>query len=335
LVKGRGTLALVVPRERQGARLDQFVAGALREREEAPSRAEVQRWISHGRVTVDGAVAKAADKLAEGARVLVDPEPPPFTDAAADATVDFGILYVDDAIVVVNKPAGLVVHPARGHDKGTLVNGLLARGLFREEDLAGAAPEEEAHVRPGIVHRLDKGTSGILVVARTARAREGLKAQLSAHTVLREYEALVAGAVKTLHHDTLHGRHKTDRVRFTTHVRIGKRAVTHVRVVERFGALATHVVCSLETGRTHQIRVHLAESGTPILGDPLYGHPPKHPTLRAVADTLGHQALHARLLGFVHPTTGAAMRFEAPLPEDMAKALEGVRAIATPGPGAP
>jgi 23S rRNA pseudouridine1911/1915/1917 synthase len=182
-------------------------------------------------------------------------------------------------------------------------------------------------LRPGIVHRIDKGTSGILVVARTAHARERLKEQFASHTIERAYDALSLGDVTQTRHDTLHGRHPRDRLRFTTHVREGRRAVTEVSVLERFGGRATYVRCRLETGRTHQIRVHLAESGTPILGDPLYGRSPDDEAVRIVADGLGHQALHARVLGFVHPVTREAMRFEAPLPEDFAGAVAELRRI--------
>jgi 23S rRNA pseudouridine1911/1915/1917 synthase len=286
-----------------------------------PSRAELQRWIDHGRITVDGSAKRAADKVREGARVVVAPEPPAETSAVADADVRFEVLHVDDAVIVVNKPPGLVVHPAKGHARGTLVNGLLAMGAF---DRAG---ETDAKDRPGIVHRLDKGTSGVMVVARTEAARELLKAQFQAHTIDREYEAVCVGEVRPGTIATLHGRHPKDRMRFTSKVRRGKRAVTHVRVLERFAAVATHVVCSLETGRTHQIRVHLAETGTPILGDPVYGRPPRDARLRAIGDRIGHQALHARLLGFTHPVTGDRVRFTAPPPEDFCAALRELAAL--------
>ncbi len=300
--------ALVVPREASGSRLDRFLAGAL-----DVSRSEIQRWIEAGRVRVEGAPRSASGPVREGERVECDPMAPAATTARAEEGVEFTVLHVDDDVVVVNKPAGLVVHPARGHAGGTLVNGLLARGLFRAED----ATDE----RPGIVHRLDKGTSGVMVVARTPRAREKLKAQFQAHSIERAYRALVVGAAAGTTHDTLHGRHPRDRMRFTTHVKSGKRAVTHVRVLDRLAG-ATHVECTLETGRTHQIRVHLAESGTPVLGDPLYGKPPKDPRVRAIGERLGHQALHARLLGFIHPTTGRLLRFEADPPADFAAALQ-------------
>ncbi len=320
---GAKGISVVVAREQRGARLDQLVATAMRGRPDAPSRAEVQRWIAGGRVRVDGEARKAAERVAEGARITIEPAPPARTEAEPDASVAFDVLYADDALVVVNKPAGLVVHPARGHAHGTLVNGLLARGLFDAGDLASDGGDR---LRPGIVHRLDKGTSGVLVVARTAAARERLKAQFAAHTIEREYEALCVGEVKPARHETLHGRHPKDRLKFTSRVKAGKLAVTNVRVVERFGRLATHVACSLETGRTHQIRVHLAESGTPVLGDPLYGGTPKHPLLREIARELGHQALHARRLGFLHPSTQKPMRFESPPPADFVAALKRLRA---------
>jgi 23S rRNA pseudouridine1911/1915/1917 synthase len=314
---------LVVPREASGVRLDRFLAGAL-----PVSRSELQRWIAAGRVTVAGAARAASARVREGEVVDVDPMAAAPTEARPEADVRFELLHVDDDVVVVNKPPGLVVHPARGHEGGTLVNGLLARGLFRREDLLegegeGEGADRERHARrqrPGIVHRLDKGTSGVMVVARTAEARARLEAQFRAHTIDRAYVAIVVGEARGGTLDTLHGRHPRDRLRFTTRVRTGKRAVTHVRVLARLHG-ATHVECTLETGRTHQIRVHLAESGTPVLGDPVYGKPPRDARVREVGERLGHQALHARLLGFMHPRTGERVRFEAPLPADFVDAL--------------
>lgn len=322
-------IVLVVPREAAGARLDRFLASTLSAMEDGPSRSELQRWIEHDRVKVDGVVKKASDKLREGARVAVDPEPPPKADAIAEDGIEFEVVHMDDDLLVIDKPPGLVVHPAKGHRSGTLVNGLLARGVFdaTSED-AGEDGEEGAKDRPGIVHRLDKGTSGLMVVARTPRAREHLKTQFAAHAIEREYVAICVGDVGARTFDTLHGRHPTDRMKFSSKVKTGKRAVTHVRPLESFARkLATLVSCRLETGRTHQIRVHLADGGTPILGDALYGKPPKHPVLREQAEVLGRPALHARVLGFVHPTTKKTIRFEAEPPADFQVALEALRAI--------
>jgi 23S rRNA pseudouridine1911/1915/1917 synthase len=176
------------------------------------------------------------------------------------------------------------------------------------------------------VHRLDKGTSGVMVVARTATAREALKVQFAAHTIERAYLAICAGDVEEQTFDTLHGRHPTDRVKFSTKVQSGKRAVTYVTPVESLaGGRATLVRCVLHTGRTHQIRVHLSESGHATLGDPLYGKPPKDQLLRDVASQLGHQALHAIVLGFVHPITGKNMRFDRQPPSDFQRAVETLR----------
>jgi 23S rRNA pseudouridine1911/1915/1917 synthase len=217
-----------------------------------------------------------------------------------------------------------VVHPAKGHATGTLVNALLARGGFER----GAADPRDpiGHLRPGIVHRLDKGTSGLLVVAKDEATREALKGLFARHAIERAYVAIVVGEAHDARIETLHGRHPADRRRFTTRVAAGKRAVTEVRVLERLGD-ATLVECRLATGRTHQIRVHLTEClATPVLGDPAYGKPPSDPALRAIASSLGHQALHARVLGFVHPATGEAVRWESEPPPDFRRALDVLRA---------
>ncbi|MBX3186899.1 MAG: RluA family pseudouridine synthase [Labilithrix sp.] len=344
-------IVLVVPREAAGARLDRFLASTLSMMEDGPSRSELQRWIEHGSVTVDGVVKKASEKLREGARIAVEPEAAPRTEALAEAGIEFDVVYMDDAVIVLNKPAGLVVHPARGHRSGTLVNGLLARGVFDPPDgdeeiderpsvsvRAPSRPPEARlppanapdldRTRPGIVHRLDKGTSGLMVVARHPRAREHLKEQFAAHSIAREYVAICLGDVKKQSFDTLHGRHPKDRLKFSSKVRTGKRAVTHVRPLESFAhGAATLVACRLETGRTHQIRVHLADAKTPILGDPLYGKAPKHAVFREAAEVLGRPALHARVLGFVHPITKEKMHFEVEPPADFQVVLTALRAI--------
>lgn len=327
----RKPVEFVVPREASGVRLDRFLASAFQSESDVPSRAELQRWIEHGSVTVDGSLKKPADKLRQGMRVVVVPEPLPLTDAVPEEGIAFDVVHEDDAVLVVNKPPGLVVHPARGHRSGTLVNGLLAYGSFEVEgEGEGESDAEADHVRPGIVHRLDKGTSGLLVVARTAQAREKLKVQFADHSIDREYVAICLGDVPKATFDTLHGRHPRERLKFSSKVREGKRAVTHVTPIESFAArAATLVACRLETGRTHQIRVHLADSGTPILGDALYGKPPKIDVLRALLPDVHRALLHARVLGFDHPTTGERVRFEVEPPADFQAVVDALRAASS------
>jgi 23S rRNA pseudouridine1911/1915/1917 synthase len=305
-------------------RLDKFVVERMSASGVTSSRATVQRWIHAERVTLDGRSAAPSESVHVGAVVQVRPLPPPTTDLEPDKDVAFDILFEDAHLVVVDKPGGLVVHPARGHETGTLVHGLLARTSFERV----TTPEGDAggSVRPGIVHRLDKGTSGVMVVAKDERTREGLKALFSRHDIERAYLAIVVGAATDRTFETLHGRHRKDRLKFTSRVTTGKRAVTHVSVLERLGSLATLVVCRLETGRTHQIRVHLSECGkTPILGDPVYGQAPRDPRLRKIAEHLGRQALHAAVLGFVHPVTGQKLYFRREPPRDFMSALQELR----------
>lgn len=304
-------------------RLDKLAVALLARAGVTASRATVQRWIEHGRVEVNGRHARASAAVPAGALITLTPEPPEATTAEPDPSIPLRIVYEDAHLLVVDKPAGLVVHPARGHASGTLVNALLCRPDFQR---SAPDPRDPAgHLRPGIVHRLDKGTSGLLVVAKTERTREALKELFARHDIERAYVAIVIGSAKDATIDTLHGRHPTDRLRFTTRVDAGKRAITHIRVLERLEG-ATLVECRLSTGRTHQIRVHLAERmGTAVLGDPIYGAPPRDPDLRLVAEQLGHQALHARLLGFIHPVTGVRVSWESPLPSDVERALDFLR----------
>lgn len=289
------------------------------------SRSTLKRWIDEGRVLVGGRACRPRDMVREGSVLEVDPGPALPSRAEPDPGVEVEVLYEDEALIVVNKPAGLVVHPARGHRTGTLVNGLLALPGF-------APPADEADdtgpLRPGVVHRIDKDTSGILVVAKTENAREALKAALASHAVERRYLALTLGVPRPGTIRSAYGRDRRSRLRFTSKVREGKSAVTHVRVIEAFGARAALVECRLETGRTHQIRVHLSErAGTPLFGDALYGRTPKDAELASVADTLGRQALHAAVLGFTHPESKKPLRFEVEPPEDFRRALAALRAL--------
>jgi len=317
LVAYRFVASAADPRER----LDKFIVELLARSGTPSSRAAVQRWIRAGRVTLGGRPALPSETVPVGAIVALTPAPPEPSNLEPDPSVPFDVLYEDEHLMIVDKPGGVVMHPARGHESKTLVHGLLARGSFTIDE------GSEQRVRPGIVHRLDKGTSGILVVAKDERTREGLKAQFMRHDIERAYLAIVVGNAETRLYETLHGRSSADRVKFTSRVARGKRAVTRVRVLERLaGGKATVVACRLETGRTHQIRVHLSECGhTPILGDPIYGRTPGDPWLRAVAERLGRQALHAFVLGFVHPVTGKSLHFEREPPSDFKFALQALR----------
>jgi len=299
----------VVGPELAGKRLDV----ALARLEPTLSRAQVQRLIEQGEVTVAGGVAKPAHKLRAGERIEGSVPEPVATHLSAQA-IPLVILHEDADLVVIDKPAGMVVHPAAGHAQGTLVNAL----LHHCRDLSGIGGE----LRPGIVHRLDKGTSGVLVVAKHDRAHRALAAQWKLHSIDREYQAFVRGAPRAESGtvDAPIGRHPTDRKRMSTRARVGRSAVTHWRVEERLRE-ATLLRVRLETGRTHQIRVHMASIAMPVLGDPVYGGGRALP--RAIS--IARQALHAALLGFTHPTTGERVRFGAPLPADLVALLEALR----------
>lgn len=313
----------VLDDELAGERIDKVLTRLM----PGTSRASVQRWIDEGRVHLGGQPCRQKDVGRAGDVIDVDPGPAPPSRAEPDPGVEIDVLFEDAHLVVVNKPAGLVVHPARGHRGGTLVNGLLARPDFRRPPSDPRDPE--GALRPGIVQRLDKDTSGVLVVAKDDATREGLKAQLAVHSVERAYLALTVGVPRDGTLDTFHGRHPKSRLRFTSLGDSGRRAVTHVSVIARLaGGRAALVRCRLATGRTHQIRVHLSEQcKTPILADALYGRPLADPDLGAIADALGRQALHAAVLGFVHPITGAELHFEAPVPDDFARARAALSAL--------
>ncbi|PXX89382.1 23S rRNA pseudouridine(1911/1915/1917) synthase RluD [Marinobacter vulgaris] len=302
-----------VPPEHSDRRLDQAAAELMPEH----SRSRLQGWIKSGVLTVNGKACKPRDKVMLGDRLELDAEPEAQVSWQAES-ISLDIVYEDEHLLVINKPAGLVVHPAAGHADGTLVNALLNH-----------APEVENLPRAGIVHRLDKDTSGIMVVARSLIAHTSLVDQLQTRTMGREYEAIVVGTLtggSTV--DAPIGRHPRERKKMAV-VPTGKPAVTHYRLVERFAA-HTHVRCKLESGRTHQIRVHMAHVKHPLVGDPQYGgrlRLPKGTTdeLRDVLAGFQRQALHARQLTLQHPQTGETMTWEVPLPEDMETLLAALR----------
>ena len=302
-----------VPPELSGKRLDQAAAELVSEH----SRSRLQSWIKSGALTVNGKQCKPRDKVMLDDRLELDAEPEAQVSWEAEP-ISLDVVYEDEHLLVINKPAGLVVHPAAGHAAGTLVNALLNH-----------APEVENLPRAGIVHRLDKDTSGIMVVARSLVAHTSLVEQLQTRTMGREYEAIVVGTLTggaTV--DAPIGRHPTDRKRMAV-VPTGKPAVTHYRLVERFAA-HTHVRCKLESGRTHQIRVHMAHVRHPLVGDPVYGGRLRLPKgtsdeLRDVLAAFQRQALHAQKLTLEHPETGEILSWEVPLPDDMVKLIEALR----------
>ncbi|MCY7844981.1 RluA family pseudouridine synthase [Bacillus haynesii] len=296
---------MTVHEEYKGERIDKYLTAV----EADWSRTQVQQWIKEDRVLVNGNAVKANYKVQEGDAVSVHvPEPEPL-DVTAEP-MDLDIYYEDQDVLVVNKPRGMVVHPAPGHLTGTLVNGLMAHC----DDLSGI----NGVMRPGIVHRIDKDTSGLLMVAKNDMAHESLVNQLVNKTVTRKYTALVHGVIPHDHGtiDAPIGRDKKDRQSMTVTRENGKHAVTHFEVIERFDDF-TVVECQLETGRTHQIRVHMKYIGFPLAGDPKYGQ-------RKTVDFNG-QVLHAGVLGFDHPRTGEYVEFEAPLPDDMKNLLDKIR----------
>jgi 23S rRNA pseudouridine1911/1915/1917 synthase len=308
--------------DRAGERIDALIAATV----PALSRASVQRLIDGAQVRLNGAVvAKPGQRVRAGDAVEVDVPPAEPIELVAE-DLPLAVLYEDAELIVVDKQAGLVVHPAAGHARGTLVNAL----VFHCRDLSGIG----GALRPGIVHRLDKDTSGAMVVAKSDRAHAALTAAFAAKSrgepggIVREYLGIAAppppAAAGTLR--TLYGRHPTDRKRFSSRVATGKPAVTHWTVVEPLAGAAL-VRFQLETGRTHQIRVHAADHGWPLLGDPLYGRTPR--PLASIAEALGRQALHAALLELDHPVTRERLRFESPLPADLAAALARLRALAS------
>jgi 23S rRNA pseudouridine1911/1915/1917 synthase len=310
-----GVRVVEISPEEAGERLDRTLASKLNDL----SRARVQALLAGGQVSFcDKPVTDASAKAAPGLYTLLIPPPEPAEPRAEAIPLD--VLFEDAHLIVVNKPAGMSAHPGPGTPSGTLVNALL---LHCGESLSGIG----GVARPGIVHRLDKDTSGVMVAAKTDAAHQALSALFSAHDIERVYIALTRGAPYPRKGTiaTQIGRSGFDRKKMAVLKKGGREAVTHYVVEKTFGPqekpLAARVACTLQTGRTHQIRVHLASKGTPCLGDPTYGSGPPAPAVRAAIDASGleRQALHAAVLGFKHPITGEDLRFETPLPPDMAE----------------
>jgi 23S rRNA pseudouridine1911/1915/1917 synthase len=296
-------------------RLDRFLDDSLPEL----TRSQIKRLIDDGAVTLDGLKSKAGVKLRGGEKICVV-LPEPVSSSARAENIPLAVLYEDAALIVVNKPAHLVVHPAPGHQGGTLVNAL----LHHCKDLSGVGGE----LRPGIVHRLDKETSGVMVATKDDRTHQHLARQFKAHTIQRRYRALIHGVMPVAKGtiDQPIGRHPVHRKKMSTEARASRHAVTHWQVLRRYAAdRLTLVDLRLETGRTHQIRVHLAGLNCPVVGDPLYGGSSRIRTLgdsalQQMVGRLGRQFLHAWQLGFDHPD-GTAMLFQAALPPELQEIL--------------
>lgn len=311
-------ISLVIPQSLAGSRLDQALPKLLPDY----SRSRLQAWIKDQLVRVDGEAAIAKQKVWGGEKIEVQPQVGPDEMAFTPEDIALDIVYEDAHILVINKRAGMVVHPAAGNWQGTLLNALLHH-----------APQVKDLPRAGIVHRLDKETSGLLVVAKTMAAQTSLVRQLQARTVKREYRAIVWGEVwQNGKVETQIGRDPRSRTRMAVTRVGGKPAITHYEVLERF-AVHTYMRCRLETGRTHQIRVHMQHINAPLVGDPVYGlrgimpHRVMTQTLRDALKDFKRQALHAVRLGLIHPATGEAMEWQAELPADMKALLEAMRFV--------
>lgn len=309
----------VVPEAYAGDRLDRTLAALI----EGRSRARIQKDLEAGAVTVNGAApARGAKTAVQAGDVIVYLPVPPEPLELVPEDIPLSIVFEDEHLLVVDKPAGMVVHPALGHPRGTLVNAVLHH--VRTLEVRGDDP------RPGIVHRLDRDTTGLIVVAKHAQAHERLSAMFKARQIDKIYLAITRGTPKPARAtiDTKYGRHPTDRKRFSSKVRDGKQAVTHYEVQEDFRCAAL-VQVDLQTGRTHQIRVHFADKGHPLVGDETYGRnkPLMDPKTGREVARFGRPALHAHRLAFEHPFTGAPMALRAEVPGDLAGLLETLRAL--------
>jgi len=315
--------------EDEGTRLDRFLAQSLPDL----SRSRLQSLIAQGAVSIDGETIGDADRAVKPGEAYCIRLPAHLPAEPQAQNIPLKIVYEDSDLIVVDKPAGLVVHPASGNPDGTLVNALLAHC----NDLAGIG----GVARPGIVHRLDKDTSGVLVAAKNETAMLGLSNQFSTHSVERAYHAVVWGVPRNsegLIEGNI-GRNPFDRKKMAVLRNGGKRAITRYRVVERYGMperpIAALVECRLETGRTHQIRVHLAHIGHPVVGDAVYGRRRSPPRPRSAEEKIAYeaafgfprQALHAGLLGFHHPKTAERLRFESPWPQDFTSLIKALREV--------
>ena len=298
--------------ENIGDRIDKFISQADGEL----TRSAVVKLIEDGSVTVNGAVPSKNLRLRAGDRILVTLSEPVLPEARPQ-NIPLDIVYEDDDLLVVNKPRGMVVHPAAGNPEGTLVNALLYH-------CSGSLSGINGVLRPGIVHRIDKDTSGLLIVAKNDRSHRLLAEQIKEHSFMRKYQAVVTGVIKE-ESGTVNapiGRHQTDRKKMTVTLKNSREAVTHYRVLQRYKGY-THIELTLETGRTHQIRVHMAYIHHPLVGDELYGPRKQAAALEGVR--LSGQLLHAGVLGFIHPRTGSYMEFRADLPEMFAKIIDRLR----------
>lgn len=306
------TRQLLFPEDRPTERLDTFIVECLPDL----SRSQLKKLIDNGQVTLNGAPTKASSKLKGGESIrVILPEPEPIE--TIPEAIPLHILYEDQDLIVINKSAGMVVHPAAGHPRGTLVNAL----LHHCNDLAGIGGE----LRPGIVHRTDKDTSGVIVVTKNDQSHQHLASQFKDHSINRRYLALVHGCPGgnsgTI--DQPIGRHPTQRKKMSGKARNSKRAVTHWKVLKQYNVNRLSLIeLQLETGRTHQIRVHFAEINCPLVGDPLYGNRSrttaiKDMKLRKLIDRLPGQALHAQKLGFIHPSSGKYLEFSSEMPETL------------------